>query len=1748
MKTNLLIVIIIFMISSFNIKSQIFEPEQLQFSHFYEIGDISKTNSTFNTDNNRFKYDDIVLGWHWSWGRHVSNALSMNQSHVYDYLNHSKLMKDNVGIVLNIDGINTSSHVPYPLQSQCYVFKPTLQIIENSIPNLQKVEVNNSEFTEKYVFGFKNIIGEKAIDNSRLLINHNNISANTEILSGCWNNYGLHTFGESNGLGENDNYFGSKWRLCISVSRDGEWEDAGDDVLKITMPCKLGNGTPYSMIFRGIPSDINGDFINIYKDNNTSNPIIGKRQEIVTINEEGFTEFFIKKSMLPIDGSTIDIYAEFYTMLNPLWDYHNPAFQDCEVIFGNCESNKINEFDINVEYLRNCDVKIHNLRICTPNAYNLLWNQLNSQIHSYIQNALNIFEVETGTPANNNDFWQKQQIIKRIYMRDEGGPAYWAAYRYFQKLVGNIGTIECGPKFPELYNYYVEPTELWYSFGKTFHGMGAPFIKETNWKMENATNTKNMNFGEGYIYQNKPDCSHYETYLSGSKNFENMYNQTITQIDYANAGYSFQRIFETYLTQSFMEFGNTSLLFLDKKWWAQFNIDARFIKYYYDDNNIKSLLPSLRLTGGMRPANYHEISLLCYFPLIIGAKGVLLDGENTYSAIKHNPENEDCRVSLRKEINVLGFTKPGEEGYPDPESYWNNSSPDEIINDNTLGDDWIIRNVQSYSNLENQINWDYIDLATGKGTADLLPRPNKFFIGQQSNRRALFEFSKFVRNNELILNNLQLKTWLSKGYHKYYNQNPLLNPNFMDKFISTDISKWKTRPIGRIKSNGTPLYENKFENNLVDSSFFEATILADQINDPNMQNYFYTGVLNRRTDPILKTGENQFDFITEPEMEYLTNGEPTDVKANPAQFGQTKTVAEWRELYTKRLGCREITIPFNYCDPNNGNDYNLLHITEVKADDTFDNNWPWWRKERYYNYVDVVIGQNGSIPVNFLPGEGKIFKVEVLRPHATTGKLAYSNQSKFVVFPEYESGVATDKVRYHLTYQKPDVDRNNIMSVFYQRSFPMEKVSGKENLQIMWEAPVCVSDLINIPGEESNPLNPFNNLPAYYPSIVVRWDNNATKAYVVYSAEAVSPEYPCDPDICPPEIDLYCMRYKNPICESVLQVDGLTPNIISRNAIKNVVKGFRDNFGTPVVNASKDFNFYAWSDSVCGIVVGYKSPGSTFLSGITSLKAMNGYASHPSINAYSIFDKQENDCSIVWQEKSDLNYQPQIFYTKFRISGGNLQQFKPTNVYNLNDTWGNCLRLSGNIPGEMPTIYRIQRTQGSYDGFYAVREVIAWNSIPKLSIITRTFFNLYDNTKTEPYYLSFSSSINSIIGNNNSPLITTHNLSNPVMSQITSYLKNTGLGSTGSDYEYLINFEDAWQRNDINPSTYGNRIYHIRNNFYSSDLKVSDFKTLIYPIAEGQYPHLAYSPIENTNPNVWKNHRVYNQGTLGGYDRIVPNPIYFHEFNDCPSCQVTQKIVGFDTNPIKGGGLGNTSMSFPGIPVPEPLPINLPYQAVSDSLGEYVIPVQQDTIYTDWIQIDSTAELQYLVTMKDTTTVLFKLQKLSDSSYVDLPAPYTPGVIFSHQVFYLVNGNNDQYRLAMFNTDSTLEYGENMYFEAPFVIDTIYAKSSFEVKQNVINLNKNILIDKTFNLSCMPNPAKEILNVAVYANQNTNVESVVLQLYNQQGLMVWKNNSQINSTAAIPVDEFSNGMYLIRANITTKDGFYTETSKVLILK
>ncbi|MDT3738223.1 MAG: T9SS type A sorting domain-containing protein [Candidatus Kapabacteria bacterium] len=1747
--------------------SQNVEPTQKSFD-YKDIDGNTVNDGYLNGNLDYFKINNYTLGWHWGGQRKISKAMLANQSDIgtgwgiepNDYYNSNTNLfvraswadgyTEEIGGQTIYHEFWLYTHCKYDDQimftkSLCYsaalAHDPT---DDYKLIKLTDEPYNAPDDPNNHIFGFKdknpNCIVSQFPDNKWRLKVEDNISPNTEILSNPWPN-NLLTYHDGGSDEIDDNFSGRAFYVSINLRRlydeDG-FEDV--DVLKIEVPYTYldhidvyGNNVYYTRTakFRQIPSDQLNDF---------DNPNGYGLRWNLTYPLEDEPQMIVKEYMLPsTTEDNGDITISGYIEFTGLDFSDNARLKQHNLQVG---VGQIDQLNLKVTYMGNCAVAINWIKFETPNTRKLLNGDYDNLIEDGIQDDM----TKLTDPSYSSRGIQPSRFIINV----EGSPINWAAERHFSKLVGNIITGQSGASLPAHYDYYINPADKWYSYAKMTPHVANPFCKSNSYQ-ETYEAWKHMGITQGYKKKRWDNgdvnryTSEWETFLryrndlTLSQLFDDLKDDTDIytndeKVKYAGGPISTQAYWEWNLYTNYFKKFSAGFQYSDIPWFAQ-----TFVEGFIFPAPVNSTQYSYCAShpNGTRVITGEEFQLMNWNPIIMGAKGLLYDGDTDNPATMDIKLNPSTKIMMTK----FGLDTLIEADY----TYFYDQIDDIDYLSSVYSTSDFLDNSYDHFNFEAHV----YNKQTVANTMGVLI--DRIFMGKKSVRLEMRKLHDWVRNNEGTLMNLKLQAWFGKGYTVLYNQRrTFASDSMFKKFVR--ISDIRTRKLYGITANG---YTGGPEEEPIQESFFDVTLLCDK-NDTVMTNTFYIGVQNRRSDPfIYLESENETDkwlHLTTSEFDNICN------LANGANNPVTNThytQNEWKDLYYKRLGCREITIPFNYCDPNNGNDYNLLHVTELKDSTATNPLWPWWRQEKFNNAVDVVIGQNGSLPVNFLPGEGKIFKVEVLKPEPLSGNLAYSNQSKFVVFPEYDgNNNPTDVVRYHLTYTKPNTDpsqyKNGIMSVFYRRSAPMAKVTNKENLQIDWEQELCVSDNIFIygfrtdhtfPGSPTSPI-----VPCYYPSMVVRREGSSTKAYVVFSAEAEG-QFICTDLYCPPDID-ECYDVLNPICEAILNVAGTTVTWNGQaNAIQNVVHGFRDNYGTPVINASYSGNYYAWSDSLCGIGVGYKAIGNTNTTK-TSLKAINGFASHPSINVYSILGKEENDCSIVWQEKSTLNSQPYIYYTKLRMNGGILDHFLPTNIYNLNDIWNDCLRLSSNISGEMPTIYRILQTQDAPDApdeVYAVREVIAWNSNPKLSILRRSLLNLYDEGETEPYYLSFASPIRKIIGNS-STMAPINLFSNPVMSQITSYnLGNSLLPVGGSQYEYLLNFEDNWDNNVLGS---GNKIFHLRENFHQLDLKISDFKKIIYPVAEGQYPHLAYSPVENENGNVWKNHRVYNQGVMESYDRIVPNPIYFHPYNDCPSCHSTQSIVGFDTDPFRGGGIGNTSMSFPSIPVPTPLPINLPYQAVSDSLGEYVIPVEQDTIYTDWVLIDSTAELQYLSSLRDTTTVLFKLQKLSDSSFVDLPAPYTPGVIFSHQVFYLVNGNNDQYRLAMINTDSTLEYGENMYFDAPFVIDTIYAKSSFEVKQNVINLNKHILADKTFNLSCMPNPAKEILNVAVYANQNTNVESVVLQLYNQQGMMVWENNFQINSTAAIPVDDFSNGMYLIRANITTKDGFYTETSKVLILK
>ena len=1772
-----------------NLYSQDKEPVAWMFRN--NNNDNNENPQVFNP--NDFLQTKMLFGFQWAASKEMNDALGNNvyANHGYpSYLNNStnplKIINQPTwfdGTDYNISAWNAPfmTYEPtLPLTSTGSNFGEILRLADESNP----------------IFGFKarngTIINTTTDPNySRLVLTTNLVvSTPVTVLENIepQPKFKSRTMAVFKAEGQTDNYLGKKWFLTINLRRLDYVTDnlVNDDIiLSLKIHYKLGSGSSTGDIkFQNIPMqglanyETISDNLGFIQDNR------GKAQ-LMELAPSNTDVVYIRRNMLPISDANhpvpdITLSAEFWNYVNP---DPNPDFNQNPMFTADVTdplySSKITDIDIEVQYYGHTDLAIDYVRIESINAHYLLRGLVDetepedpddidrrgrTNLHSDPDEPYPYNDPEKYEQVNDmyyiiQDCLDKMKIkssdydaakLFRFYYQDTECDKFywWGPLRYCNLVTNGMFMPRDEIAYPKIYEYYTKSRTRW--IGTTFSNadrlMAAPFLR-------NGTDdyqTMALKFGfiscklDDYHIIHFPDSlnSNYETALYD----DNPNDANIPDFSWlSNDSYYFgtllnppnvmglQASWERVLYNKFYE--NT------RKQKDLFYSEVPWLDYFLFYNiTLENVGGNLKLRNQYkRQKTAEELRLFIWSDLIRACKGILFDGD----------WNAQIPTMHAGQASIGDNTK-----LPANDLYSNVVGSDFIDGTNTWNEDGLIK---------------YVDIPSMNNKMHI--QPNRIYIGTKSIRTELWKTNQFlIKNNDLLMD-LRLAASYSKGFRTWnnYDEDTYGTTNVMNRFLSLGLdntpNRLKTRKLWNAEENAI---QESYED--IDSSFVDFSLLRPSQDESLEGNVFYIGVQNKRTDPLIYYTEPRYDLIMPPPaptgpfdkkyLKFLSTAEfdiltQSGGKDPDYTFNHNLSASDWQYYYWKRLGCREITIPFNYCDPNNGNDYNLLHVTEVKADDALDSSWPWWRRERFNNSVDIVIGQNGSIPVNFLPGEGKIFKVEVLKPNSTVGNLAYSNQSKFVVFPEYDvNGVALDnKIRYHLTYHKPDPARGGIMSVFYQRSFPMLKVTGEENLQILWEAPVCVSEMIDIPGEDP-PANPYNNLPAYYPSIVVRRDNNSTMAYIVYSTEIEGPQSTCNEQYCPPEFDL-CKRFKNPICEAIVETGGLTPNVISRTAIQNVVKGYRDNYGTPVINSGYLGNYYAWSDSLCGIVVGYKDAGQTFLWDKESFSnkiefdtEVPNYANHPSINISSILDKQENDCSVVWQESEDLNSATSIYYTKFRLDGsGDLERFLATRVTRIGriEIENDCIKLSYNVSGQMPTVYRNLSAIGSSLDNYVQYEVIAWHTNPNLNIEKRTIMSTYISSGPNPDR-AFVFPIRKIIGNS-FVLNTTHLFSNPVMSQITSYnLESSLLSTGGSQFEYLLNFEDRWQNSLF--LTSGNKIYHLRESYFPKDVKLSDFGVTVYPVAEGQYPHLAYSPVENENGNVWKNHRVYNNGTINGVPKIVPNPIYFHSFNQCPSCPVAQTLVGFE-DPFKGGGIGNTTMRYPGgIPVPEPLPINLPYLAVSDSLGEYVVPVQHDTIYTDWVLIDSTAELQYLVTMKDTTTVLFKLQKLSDSSFVDLPAPYTPGITISHQVFYLVNGNNDQYRLAMINTDSLLEYSENMYFEAPDVVDTTYAKRSYEVMQNVVNLNKHILIDKIFNLSCMPNPAKEILNVAIYANQNTNVESVVLQLYNQQGMMVWENNSRINSSAAIPVDDFSNGMYLIRANITTKDGFYTETSKVLILK
>ena len=494
-------------------------------------------------------------------------------------------------------------------------------------------------------------------------------------------------------------------------------------------------------------------------------------------------------------------------------------------------------------------------------------------------------------------------------------------------------------------------------------------------------------------------------------------------------------------------------------WWGQIFITPS----WHIRNNVFT-------SGYFRPNTGEEISLMCFTALVLGAKGFTYDRlgdesfkiDNFTSPIKNKDQdifNGPCFPNnISRGVNSI---------FSDEDPALSNGSTlqrdFEYLKNNRLGPDflktddrslipWYLdENINAFSPLQDGID-DF---------ADYLGVPHdRVYLGAESNRLTLRKVHDFAMENSQTLLNLRLVSWYAKGFRTWTSHHPKVPIEKIKYFIKVPDKMenleanipLKVRPISREK-DGKPDFEPP------DSTFYDITLLAEtgdsQTNEEDldcdgnndiksMDKVFYIGVLNRRTDPLILNGYGPDDASHGYGVDFYSSAEFDDFVVNGGNDiqGVPHNASYWQERWWKRLGCREITIPLNV-NSANPNNYKLVKVTELSRNDYKE------FKDASGNYlittvvlsnllpkVSTIVGQDGTFTAKFLPGEGKIFKCEVIaRPNTLSGSLAHSNQSKLVGFTDFNGDLV-----YHLVYHKVvsnGLINNNTVKVFYKRSVPI---------------------------------------------------------------------------------------------------------------------------------------------------------------------------------------------------------------------------------------------------------------------------------------------------------------------------------------------------------------------------------------------------------------------------------------------------------------------------------------------------------------------------------------------------------------------------------------------------------------------------------------------------------------------------------------------------------------------------------------
>ena len=1018
---------------------------------------------------------------------------------------------------------------------------------------------------------------------------------------------------------------------------------------------------------------------------------------------------------------------------------------------------------------------------------------------------------------------------------------------------------------------------------------------------------------------------------------------------------------------------------------------------------------------------------------------------------------------------------------------------------------------------------------------------DRIYIGTKSTRDALYQFNTFVRAAEGTLMKLKLAATFSKGYRELYAQDEDIygTDTLLNDFVEYDKNGSYTKRLYQ-RFPGDSTFEESY-----DSSFFNMTILKED-NVP-LNDVFYISVQNRRTDPLvyytnpLDTSQKYLKFFSSAEFRDSCIDSPN--------------ASLYDDYWWKRLGAREFTIPFNYRH-SNSEDYNLLRISELGSNVDSLNSL-WHRDPKYYDLVtDTVIGQDKPLSFRLLPGQGKIFKVEVLKPDIVEGFLDNYNQNNLI---EYRDILDTNMIVYHLAFYKNSKRPNDTSKVYkevhYIRSYPIARNSTSEN--IIWDS----TSRVNLSKQYFESINIIN--PKYddcnHPALVVREDSSGfPHPYIVYTCKDSAVSH-------------------NDSAKVILaKISPLGGVVLSNQEIFKLSFNDIEKFGTPTINASADGNYIAWTDSLRGLMVAYQKKDDLIPTAIDSIK-INEFSIgdptvilYPSFNTYSHIDNGENNAGLVWYQGhtigGSINYS-RIYYDAVNDS---LKIILPPNYTGRHYYGSNsktmhiapALGFSGDIIPK-PIIFR---SLGSYsvDGIatcqYNSFDNINWIDHFTSPFFSQTIINGFTVYHSDTNHVNQSWSTSS---NNN---ISFSGFYKDIIVNSINSAQQDGIILDTTEVEgggnFNINFTVDSAAIYQMPGLNGSNILKKRDNLY----------TVYYPFitprkaSVGNMVQLAKSKSPNFQENhlMWKNRRVFETNEYDSLD----NPIIKSSANLFYKATHTETMMnhvyfGFtsDSNNIyfdlpKLEGDNNSISSFPIDIDSYPNRLDPCKDVLSSGTDNSFITLG---LILEDDDNDGDREMEISIYGHRNSDINIILERASDSAQVVLTMPtITPYPANATKLIYsILDSTNSEFNLIYENNDTTAFYNEKAFIGGMENIDTISYKSAIKKDpvKYIIDFNnggiqyeaKNI---NDFELTVYPNPTSGNLRVQAFLPEKLDgykIEnrSLVVSVYDATGRIVTSQNGATGQMFDFDLTNLPSGAYIINVEHSEGNKKYTATERIV---